>query len=88
GGEEFVVVLPATQLVGAELVADKLCTAVRNLAIEHRGSHLGCVTVSIGGAVTIPSRDEPYAPLLEAADVALYDAKHAGKDRAVLRELA
>lgn len=88
GGEEFVMVLPATPLAGAQQVAERLCAGIRELALDHRGSPLGCVTVSVGGASVIPGRDESYAPQLAAADAALYEAKNAGKDRAVIRERA
>jgi two-component system chemotaxis family response regulator WspR len=45
------------------------------------------VTVSIGGASTMPVRGGQSTDLLAAADEALYQAKHQGKNRAVLREL-
>lgn len=87
GGEEFAMVLPATPGEGAQRVAAEILSNVRNLAIPHRGSQAVCITVSIGGATVSPGRGESYAPLLEAADVAMYDAKHAGKNRAVVREV-
>ncbi|MDQ3038577.1 MAG: diguanylate cyclase [Pseudomonadota bacterium] len=87
GGEEFVLVLPATPLSGAQRVAEQICSSVRNLALTHSGSNMGCVTVSIGSATSIPGRDASYAPVLQAADVALYEAKHAGKDGAVCSDL-
>ncbi len=88
GGEEFVMVLPATPLSGAKHVAERICEDVRNLVLVPRGSENVRITVSIGGAIAIPGRGESHVPLLEAADIALYDAKHAGKNRVVLRDLA
>ena len=44
----------------------------------------GYVTVSVGGAVVSPVRDAPTTMLIEAADLALYQAKHEGKNRAVV----
>lgn len=87
GGEEFALVLPATPLVGARRVAEQICAEVRDLAIPNRGRKAVCVTVSIGLATATPCRGESYEPLLEAADLALYEAKHEGKNRVAHREL-
>lgn len=85
GGEEFALVLPATSAEGARRVAELICTNVRELAIPRRGTKAVCVTVSIGIATATPCRGDLYGPLLEAADNALYEAKRAGKNRAVHR---
>ena len=45
------------------------------------------MTVSVGGASSMPVRGGHAKDLLAAADEALYRAKHEGKNRAVLREL-
>jgi len=85
GGEEFVLVLPATSPEGAQRVAEQICRNVRELAIPRQGTKAVCVTVSIGGATSTPSRGDEYAHALAAADEALYEAKRAGKNRAVHR---
>lgn len=85
GGEEFALVLPVTPPEGARRVAEQICTNVRQLAIPRRGTKAVCVTVSIGGATLTPSRGDSFGPLLEVADEALYEAKRAGKNRAVHR---
>ena len=85
GGEEFVLVLPATSPEGAKRVGDQICANVRELAIPRRGTKALCVTVSIGAATATPCRGTSYAPLLAIADEALYEAKRAGKNRAVHR---
>jgi two-component system chemotaxis family response regulator WspR len=55
GGEEFVVVLPATPVAGALLVGEKLRRCVENLRVPHSASSVGkFLTVSVGGASTIP----------------------------------
>ncbi len=80
GGEEFVVSLRAP-LEGASVVAERLCRMVEELGIPHRSSSVaGRVTISIGGASAFPVRGEAYLPLVEAADVALYEAKSGGKN--------
>jgi len=87
GGEEFSLILPATSMEGARLVADLICTSVYQLGIPNRGAPLERVTVSIGGATCSLSQVESHETLLEAADLALYEAKRMGKNQAVLREL-
>jgi len=82
GGEEFVVLLPATNLRGAQIVAAELLRSVRMLNIEHEHSHRGCVTVSIGMApLDADSRADSRA-WIQKADRALYESKRMGKDQA------
>lgn len=82
GGEEFVALLRGVDADGARTVAERLCSAVRDLRIDNEGSPFGVVTVSIGAATTtVNSRSDPER-LIEAADRALYDAKCAGRNQA------
>ena len=82
GGEEFVVVLPATGEQGALMVAEKIRRGVEALAIPHEKSPLaGVVTVSIGVAAAVPMRDSDAGLLMTAADQALYRAKSAGRNQ-------
>lgn len=77
GGEEFAVLLPATQLDAALLVAEKLRRAVAERS--HNGR---AITVSIGLATDVahtPGLTE--ARLVQVADAALYRAKNAGRNR-------
>jgi len=86
GGEEFVMVLPATPLEGARVQAQRVCDAISVLQIEHKGTgSLGHVTVSIGVSTHEPALGDLASAVLTAADHALYDAKHAGKNRIVAR---
>ncbi len=82
GGEELTVLLPLTNEAGAVAVAEHLCEAVRSLAIEHRGTASGLVTISVGVAAAQASRTSELSAqmLLTAADRALYSAKAAGRD--------
>ena len=87
GGEEFALIMTTTPLSGASFMAEKLRVAVRGLQLMHDGSTLaGHLTVSVGGASTIPQRDGSSVQLIEAADKALYEAKRSGKDREVIHE--
>lgn len=85
GGEEFVVMLPATDADGAMRVGEKIRAAIETLAIPHQQSSLGgVVTVSIGVAVMFPIGAVEVTVLVEAADQALYAAKSAGRNRVVM----
>lgn len=84
GGEEFVVVLPHTDAQGASRQANKIRMAVRALALGRDDASQDLVTVSLGAATFTPSRDLfGVEALLQYADAALYEAKHAGRDRVV-----
>lgn len=79
GGEEFACVLPDTSLEGAIAKAGKLEAAVRALAIPHvESATADVVTISVGVAVTRPSRETPFITIMAQADQALYSAKHDG----------
>ncbi len=81
GGEEFVVLLPETELAGALGVAELIRASIAALGIPHGGSTLGTVSVSIGCASGTPRGNTERQQLVEAADAALYRAKHAGRNR-------
>ncbi|RQR47257.1 diguanylate cyclase [Burkholderia sp. Bp9126] len=84
GGEEFVVLLPDTPLTGAALVAEKIRTAITELAIEHANSEFGRVTTSIGLASWAPEQDGEVSAIVKAADEALYNAKATGRNKIVI----
>jgi diguanylate cyclase (GGDEF)-like protein len=84
GGEEFVVVLPKTPFAALQLLGESLRRDVEDMNIPYRASAVGeYVTVSVGGASTIPQREDSFVLLIEAADAALYEAKRTGKNRMV-----
>ena len=84
GGEEFVVILPATDFKGAIQVSERIRIAVEDLKIKHEYSNIHEVlTVSIG--VTILQNDTLEAEdLFRQADQALYKAKAEGRNRYVV----
>ena len=85
GGEEFVVVLPATPLGHLTMLAQRAVEAVEALDLAHSSSPVsGRVTISVGGAGCQPDREDRRLALMEAADKALYEAKRSGRNRAVI----
>ena len=84
GGEELALLLCDCDAASADAVAQRLLEAVRSLGIEHGGGTAApYVTVSIGVATLVPDAPAASEHLLRMADVALYRAKAAGRDRAV-----
>lgn len=78
GGEEFIVVLPGSDLTVAVDRAEELRRAC-TLEVPLRDATL-CTTISVGVA-TVDAHVVDADALLELADAALYEAKHAGRDR-------
>ncbi|PPE68957.1 GGDEF domain-containing protein [Caldimonas thermodepolymerans] len=78
GGEEFVAILPETDLGAAVAVAERLRATVEALRLTHEGRPL-VTTVSVGVTV-LESASEPLANLLSRADVAMYRAKKRGRN--------
>jgi len=80
GGEEFVILLPQTDLDHAAEAAERLRTAMETSEIVlENGSHL-IVTVSLG-VVTQCDRSDALDELLKRADTAMYQAKQNGRNR-------
>jgi diguanylate cyclase (GGDEF)-like protein len=81
GGEEFCILLPQTGLDEAKTIAERIRQRVRTWDFPHGESQpLGRVTVSIGVSTFSESVDTAEK-ITAAADRALYQAKHLGKDR-------
>lgn len=84
GGEEFSAVLPATDYVGAFIVAEKIRKAVLQAQIEHKDADQGIVTISIGVSACSPGPEGTPDALIGAADKALYIAKTSGRNMSVI----
>jgi diguanylate cyclase (GGDEF)-like protein len=84
GGDEFVILLPNTDEIGAFLCAERLREMVENEQFEGREVQpLGKVTLSLGIA-TYPKHGVLNTELLNRSDKALYFAKETGKNKTVI----
>ena len=86
GGEEFSVLLPETSMADGAIVAEKLRRAVDELRIDSPDGAVEPVSVNVSiGVASIPQPDiSDEQSLVNRADQALYDAKHAGRNRVSL----
>lgn len=84
GGEEFAVILPQTDLKGAERVSEqlRLSIAQKKIKMKSSGQTLGAITMSIGASTYVAG--ESPAALIERADQGLYQAKREGRNRTVI----
>jgi len=87
GGEEFTIILPDTTVKGACDRADSILNAIANLRIASGHQTFSGLSVSIGIAF-YPGDGETAEEVLQNADVALYDAKHNGRNQVCLFERA
>ena len=80
GGEEFAILLPETDALGAEALAENLRMAVAELAVA-----VGVYEIRITASFGVAAFPESHSAdeLMTAADLALYSAKRHGKDRVV-----
>jgi diguanylate cyclase (GGDEF)-like protein len=83
GGEEFCLLLPNTDAIKALEIGEMVRAAVVDLGVPHATSSHRTVTVSVGVAATLPSDTQRPGDLIEAADAALYAAKHRGRNTVV-----
>ena len=89
GGEEFVVLLPGTDVESASKLAERIRTEIAASPIGLPGGEEVVITASIGIAEVSPGPDDKDLKtlgdsLIARADVALYAAKSAGRDRVVV----
>jgi len=81
GGEEFIIVLPGADLAAVLPVAERARAAVEALKEPHEKSAYGVVTISVGIAAMVPTKQIDAGALVQRADAALYRAKKNGRNR-------
>ncbi|RYY04291.1 MAG: diguanylate cyclase [Gammaproteobacteria bacterium] len=89
GGEEFIVLLPDADSLGALRVAESINATLENALLRHEVSPTHkYVTVSIGGASCVQTGSYSLQDLIKRADRALYKAKHSGRNRSLVDDIA
>ncbi|WP_439627343.1 sensor domain-containing diguanylate cyclase [Gemmata sp.] len=83
GGEEFLIVMPGCDEACVRGLCERVRRTVADASVTYEGRRIA-VTVSIGAAVAVPGAGATPDTFLRAADLALYRAKHAGRDRVEL----
>jgi diguanylate cyclase (GGDEF)-like protein len=71
--------------LGLEAIGERLRQTVQDLKIEH-GSSLAApyVTLSIGGAITVPTQEDGLLDLVAIADRNMYEAKAKGRNKSIV----
>lgn len=80
GGEEFLIILPEFSLEAACQWAEQICAQARTLKLKHHLALHDHLTVSLGVAL-FPDHGATIQQLLYQADMALYQAKHRGRNQ-------
>lgn len=81
GGEEFALLMPGAKKEEALAVAERIRTEVEQVKFAQKGERIG---LSLSGGIATRGQDgEDWDALFAAADRALYQAKHAGRNRMV-----
>ena len=83
GGDEFGLILAGTPVHVALGVADEFLDAIRADTIIHPEGHAIRLTASIGLTAIDPAGESTAEDVLRQADIAMYEAKEAGRDRCV-----
>lgn len=85
GGEEFILILPDTQLKDAAIVAERVRVRMAEMQMSLENGETFSVQVSLGAACTT-GQFPSLTKLIDAADQALYQAKQTGRNRVCIFE--
>jgi diguanylate cyclase len=83
GGEEFVLVLPDTPLVGAEFTMNRLLRTAQSTPLTHASKQ---ITVAFSAGLARWQAEEPAEAIIKRADQAMYRAKSAGRGMVMVDE--
>jgi diguanylate cyclase (GGDEF)-like protein len=86
GGEEFVVLLPNTNIDGAKVVAEKIREEIENITVAIGEESCLHFTVSLGVSMVKMKEEHNLEAVLKRADDAMYEAKKSGKNRVVSKK--
>lgn len=82
GGDEFLILMPNVDISGAEVVGKRILECIMALNIEHAfDSGRRCITLSVGIASMIPTRELNPQDLIDLADQKMYEAKKSGRNQ-------
>ncbi|WP_333977998.1 diguanylate cyclase [Sphingomonas aerolata] len=88
GGEEFTIIAPGTTAEALAKRVDIVRQAIAEIAVRHGNRALGSTSMSFGIATWTDIMDREGATLIQAADIALYQSKRDGRNRATISALA
>lgn len=82
GGDEFILIMPETRLTGARVLLERLRRLARTISIPKTNK----ISISCGAAEWSGSKGDKPEKILQRADEALYEAKHAGRNRVITKQ--
>jgi diguanylate cyclase (GGDEF)-like protein len=83
GGEEFIILMPETDLASGHKIAERLLKMARKVRISNNQTAFG-FTISIGLAEQLQANTQTLDQLVDQADKALYKAKQSGRNQVVM----
>jgi len=88
GGEEFAILVTNYNHLHESIIASKILQTIKDLGITHKGTGLEqkILTVSIGVSSIVPTKNDTLLNFINQADIALYEAKRAGKNTYISAE--
>ncbi|CAM3716963.1 Response regulator PleD [Vibrio aerogenes CECT 7868] len=83
GGDEFIIFFPSQHMQSTEQILNAVRLTINEICLSHDGETPECVTASLGYAACRACAGDSVEQMIKRADVALYQAKHSGRNRVV-----